>query len=175
MTTATEDATNATAATPYDREFRRLALLAIRGDKAAEAELAKLERKIDDAHRRERRQQAAEMEALRVAQELEERRVEAQCRAKEKQHAQLVAQRTAAFTKIETATVVLAEAVKAALSVDSEVWALALQLGWAPETRTASQITNYIATQLGSIGAGLSDMPTPMHSALRGSLTGNKE
>jgi hypothetical protein len=168
MTTEAEVAV--TAVTALDSEFRRLALLASRGDKNAEAELIKVERRIEEIHRRERRDNAAAAEAQRQEVLAQEQENERGRQAKMDRKAKFVEQREAAFAQIEAATAELAEGVTAALAVDREVWAMALQLEQRPEMRTAARITDFIAWKLGrNGGAGLGDMPavpTPLRQPL---------
>ncbi|TAN34815.1 hypothetical protein EPN29_01910 [bacterium] len=152
-------------------KYRELAYRVSQGDSKAEAELSKLEGQIADAERLERRQLAAQAEEHRRAEEAAEKRAAAVRKAKERHHAQLVAKREESFAEIEAATETLAGAVRSALAVDQEIWSLALRLGWSPERRTSNRITNYVGTQLGRLGGGLGDMPTPTHSSLRGPLT----
>jgi hypothetical protein len=160
---------------PLRERFRELAFKVSRGDQKAEAELTQLEAKIADAERLERRKAAAEAEEHRRAQEAADKRAQAERKAQERHHAQLVAKREASFAEIEAATETLAVAVKVALSADADLWAQSLQLGWVPETRTSSRITNYIAWKLGRSEAGLGDMPAPTHGSLREPLVSKEK
>ena len=155
---------------PMRDEYRRLALLASQGDDEAEKKLLAIEKRIEDHERQQRRHEAAEAEAARVTVEAQEKAAAAERETKEAKHRDLVKQRVEGYRAIEIASEALASAVHSTLEIDAEVWSLALQLGWSPETRTSATITNYIATKLGRLGAGLSDMPTPTHPALRGDL-----
>jgi len=140
-------------------KYRELAFKVSQGDVKAEAELSKLEAQIADTGRQQLRQQAAESEEHRRAEEAAEKRAQAERKAAERHHAQLVQQRENAFAAIETATASLADAVKSALAIDQATWNAAISLGNPPERRTANRITDYIAWRLGRIGAGLTDMP----------------
>ncbi len=156
----TTQATDAEATSALTAEYQRLALLANNGDAAAAKLLMATEDRIDAMARRERRNAAAAIEVQRLAGEAAEK-VTANARAADEQHhATVLEQREAAFAQVEDATGKLANAVQLALAVDAEVWAASMRLGWSPETRTASRITNFVSTALGREGAGLSDMPS---------------
>lgn len=152
-------------------EYNRLALAVSTGDAIAAIKLEKVEAKIEAEARAARRAAGAAEEAERIAAAAAaQAEVDARA-ARERLHAKFLQQREAAFKEIQDTTAELARAVELALRVDREIWAAALACGYSPETRTSSRITNYIGWQLGSMGAGLTDMPTPMHSALRKPLT----
>jgi hypothetical protein len=146
-------------ATALDSEFRRLAHLAGAGDNAAEKQLVKIEARIEDLHRTERRQVAAALEVQRLAGEAAEKTAADAQLAHEREHAKFLGQREEVFVEIETLTGELAREVALALALDEELWASSLRCGWSPEQRTKSRITDYIATRLGREGSGL-DMPS---------------
>jgi len=154
-------------ATALDSEFRRLAHLAGAGDKAAEKQLVKIEARIEDLHRTERRQVAAALEVQRLAGEAAEKTAADARAVDELAHATLLQQREDVFASIEAKTAELAREIVLCLAVDQELWAASLRLGWNPEQRTASRLTNYIASALGrDPGAGLGDMAA-VHGILR--------
>jgi hypothetical protein len=155
----TAKTTTEPTAAELDAEYQRLSYAVSQGDHVATISLMKLEDKIDAINRSARREAAAKVEAERLAVAAAKQAAADALAIKEQLHADLLERREAALVEVEAKTKALAEVVAFALIADGDVWAAAMALGYSPETRTASRITNYIGTALGREGAGLGDMP----------------
>jgi hypothetical protein len=156
----------ATDTTDVDAEYRALALAASKGDKGASTKLMALEDRQDAMARAERRQAAAALEVDRLAVEAAKKATVDARAVDERAHATFLQQREDVFASIEAKTAELAREVALCLAVDQELWAASLRLGWNPEQRTSSRLTNWIASQLGRDQAGLGDMAA-VHGILR--------
>jgi hypothetical protein len=162
-------------AADLDLEYRRLAFALSQGVPGAEKALAAIEAHIESIQRQERRAAVAAVEHQRLIAEAEQQAALDALASKRQLHADLLERREAAFVEIEAKTRALAEVVAYALIADGDVWAAAMALGYSPETRTASLITNFISAALGrSPGSGLSDMPMVL-PGLRLPLATHKE
>lgn len=158
----------------HRERFAELSLKAAKGDKRADAELTKLEARMIAISTQILRRQAAAAEENRIADVVERQAVADARAAKEQLHAELLERREAALVEVEAKTKALAEVVTFALICDADLWSAAVQLSWAPETRTASRITDFVASALGREGAGLNAMPS-VYGVLRAeSLTAPK-
>jgi hypothetical protein len=173
MTTETGTGQTTAAIPAHLREkFRELAFKVSQGDQKAEAELIQLEAKIADAERLERRREAAEAEANRVAVEAEERAAASAAAAAERAYAKALKARTVAYERIQEHTEELVSAVRIALEIGGETRAAALRLGYSPGLLPSSEIASYLFWRLGRDGAdcaGLNDCP-PIFPQLRQQL-----
>lgn len=163
---ATEQAMSATA---LDSEFRRLAHLAANGDTIAGIKLQKVEEKIEDLQRAERRRMAADEEAQRLAVEGERFAAEQARAAAEAAYEVAVQTRTRQYALVQSITDELAAAVKLALDAGGEARAAALRLGYAPGRMPRDEITGYISWKLGRDDGAGCDFPFIL-SGLRSAL-----
>ena len=166
MTTKT--VTEPTAA-ELDAEYKRLAYAVTQGNTVAAVKLSKIEDRIEDAQRRDRRAAAAAAEATRLAATAEREAARAERQAQESAYQSAITCKTAAYAMVEDLTNELVVAIKAALIAGNEAHSSALRLGYSPGVLASSQITTYISWRLGRDGvdtAGLSDMP-PTSPAMR--------
>jgi hypothetical protein len=154
-----EPATEPFATTAFHAEYRRLALLAAKGDATAEKELIAIEARIADAERAERRREAADAEANRLAIQAQEQAAAAAKIAAEKHLAKARKTQIAAYGRVQQLTGELAMAVKAALEAGGETRAAALRLGYVPGRLPVDEITGYIAWKLGRDDGAGCDFP----------------
>ncbi len=175
-TTATIDATETMSATALQDEFKRLSLAISQGDAKAEAELVKVESRLELITRTEKRRQAA-------LQQEQANEAEATRQASAHAHAQNVAAhevalaaKARAFSLVEQVVEELVSAVKLAVLEGNEAHASALRLGFSPGILASSQISTFISWRLGRDGencAGLNDM-APVFPAMRVPLVAPK-
>ncbi len=167
MTTKTEP-----TAAELDAEFQRLSFAVTQGDTVAAVKLAKIEERIEDAQRAERRKVAAAAEHQRLLAEAE-KQAEADAHAKAVADYEVALEaKTRAFSLVEQVVEELIAAVKLAVLEGNEAHAAALRLGYSPGILASSQIATFIAWKLGRDGegtAGLSDM-APVFAPMRVNL-----
>jgi hypothetical protein len=160
MTTTIETPVTAAIPAPLRDRFRELALKAANGDASAEAELTKMEKRIAEHERAERRREAAAVEVTRLAAEDEREAAKAARQAEESAYASAMLCKRAAYAQVEDMTTELAEVIKAALIAGDAARAAATRLGYSPGRLPSDEIYAYIAVQLGRDGgAGLGDFP----------------
>jgi hypothetical protein len=169
-----ENATHAFAAKaeipqPLREEFNELAFRVAHGDASAEGELVKVEQRIADAERLQRRREAAELEQQRRQIEADALAEEQRSKADERAHAKAVKARTAAYLRVQQLTDKIVVAVRSAIAAGGEARASALRLDFSPGALPSSEISSYLFWRLGRDGmdcAGLDDCP-PIFPQLR--------
>ncbi|MHB8689325.1 MAG: hypothetical protein ACYDB4_19390 [Candidatus Dormibacteraceae bacterium] len=149
-----------TDAAELEAEYQRLSYEVSQGNGVSAVKLAKIEERIEDARRKDRRAAAAAAEAARLAADAEAQAKVAERQAQEAAYrSALQAQRTA-FDQVEQTIAEAAVAIQAALIAGDEVWSCALRLSHSPGRTAKSLLTDYVGWKLGRDGAGLSDMPS---------------
>ncbi len=168
--TITIDDHETMSATALQDEYKRLSLAISQGaDAKAEAELVKVEARLELITRTEKRRQAAlQQEQANEAEATRQASLHAHAKAVA-DHEVALASKTRAFSLVEQVVEELVSAVKLAVLEGNEAHASALRLGFSPGILASSQIATYIAWKLGRDGAdtaGLSDM-APVSPGLR--------
>jgi hypothetical protein len=169
MTTKTAEPTIA----ELTAEYGRLSYAVSQGDTIAAIKLERIEAKIEEINRAERRAAAAKLEEVRLTAEAEKQAAEGVRQAEEAAYQSAIVCRTAAYDLVQQVTDELVQAVQSALIAGNEAHACALRISVSPGITPSNAISTYLAWRLGRDGggevAGLSGME-PTFPAMRVNL-----